>query len=65
MRAKATFLYTEHGGEDCLERLRGKDPVIAGRLQPGDKQRVIRALEVFMHTGKPLSYWQALPAKVR
>ena len=61
VRAKATSLYTQHGGDDCLERLRGQDPVIARRLQPGDKQRVIRALEVFMHTGKPLTYWQSVP----
>ena len=61
VRAKATSLYTKHGGENCLERLRRQDPVIADRLQPGDKQRVIRALEVVMHTGKPLSHWQSLP----
>ena len=61
VRAEATSLYTEHGGEGCLERLRGQDPVIASRLQPGDKQRVIRALEVFLHTGRPLSFWQAMP----
>ena len=61
VRTKVTSLYSELGGEDCLERLRDQDPVIAGRLQPGDKQRVIRALEVVMHTGRPLSYWQALP----
>ncbi len=61
VRSKATTFYTNHGGEDCLERLRNQDPVIADRLQPGDKQRVIRALEVLWHTGKPLSYWQAQP----
>jgi len=35
--------------------LRQVDPVSAERLHPNDKKRVIRALEVFEVTGKPLS----------
>ena len=60
-RAEATGLYEELGWQGCVVKLRRWDPVIAGRLQPGDKQRLIRALEVVMHTGKGLSYWQNLP----
>lgn len=37
-----------------LERL---DPLTAARLQPTDKQRVLRALEVLHSTGKQLSTW--------
>lgn len=34
------------------------DPVLAARLNPGDSQRIQRALEVFRISGKPLSEWQ-------
>lgn len=31
------------------------DPVSAGKILPNDKRRIVRALEVFYRTGKPLS----------
>jgi len=34
------------------------DPVAAEKLQPQDKTRIMRALEVVRSTGKPLHYWQ-------
>jgi tRNA dimethylallyltransferase len=34
------------------------DAVSAGRLHPNDLRRVIRALEVWQLTGRPLSEWQ-------
>jgi len=34
------------------------DPRTAQRLSPNDKQRIERALGVFLSTGKPLSVWQ-------
>lgn len=37
------------------------DPAIAARLKPGDTQRLKRAYEVWLASGKPLSYWQAQP----
>ncbi len=44
-----------------LESLRAElsqvDPATASRLRAGDTQRVLRALEVFRSTGKPLSSW--------
>ncbi len=42
-------------------RLLACDPETASRLAPGDKQRIARALEVFLATGRPLSAWLALP----
>jgi tRNA dimethylallyltransferase len=39
--------------------LRRVDPASAARLAPGDRQRVQRALEVFLVSGRPLSAWQA------
>lgn len=52
----------EEAGRDGLavlyERLRRVDPEAARRIHPNDRQRVIRALEVFTVTGKPISRWQ-------
>lgn len=38
--------------------LREVDPEAAARLHPNDAVRLIRALEVFLTTGKPVSHWQ-------
>jgi len=49
-------------GEVALhERLSKVDPVTAARLHPNDSRRVIRALEVFESTGKPISDQQQEP----
>ncbi len=40
-----------------LEELREVDPASAARLRPGDTQRVLRALEVSISTGRPFSAW--------
>ena len=39
------------------------DPVTAARLAPNDSQRLQRALEVWRSSGRPLSDWQAQPAR--
>jgi tRNA dimethylallyltransferase len=44
-------------------RLAARDPATAARLRPSDRQRVIRALEIFETTGRPLVEWQASPGK--
>ena len=44
-------------------RLAALDPETAARLQPGDRQRVLRALEVLAATGRPLAEWQAAPRR--
>ncbi|OCC06609.1 tRNA (adenosine(37)-N6)-dimethylallyltransferase MiaA [Labrys sp. WJW] len=38
-----------------------KDPAMANRLRPSDRQRLIRALEIFEATGRSLSEWQGEP----
>jgi tRNA dimethylallyltransferase len=52
---------TREGPVAQYERLRGSDPDTAARLEPGDRQRVSRALEVLAATGRPISSWQAEP----
>jgi tRNA dimethylallyltransferase len=39
-------------------RLEAHDPAAAARIAPGDRQRLVRAWEVFAATGTPLSDWQ-------
>ncbi|MBO0696843.1 MAG: tRNA (adenosine(37)-N6)-dimethylallyltransferase MiaA [Zavarzinella sp.] len=46
------------GGHALHTRLSGVDPVSARRLHPNDVRRVVRALEVWHLTGRPLSDWQ-------
>jgi tRNA dimethylallyltransferase len=49
----------ERLGEAALhDRLARVDPAAAARLHPNDRRRVVRALEVFDATGRPLSDWQ-------
>ncbi len=43
------------------ELLRERDPVMADRLAPSDRQRLVRALEVMDATGKSLAQWQEEP----
>lgn len=49
--------------EEGLGVLRGEleriDPATAARLGAGDRQRILRALEVALTTGRPLSSWLA------
>lgn len=47
-------------GDGALHRrLAVVDPALADRLAPRDLVRIIRGLEVFLLTGRPLSVWQA------
>ena len=45
------------GAPALHRRLADADPETAGRLDPADTQRVTRALEVWLTSGKPLSWW--------
>jgi len=52
-------------GRDCLpalyERLCEVDPEWAAKIQPTDTQRILRGLEVYEASGKPLSEHQKVP----
>ena len=47
------------GVASLFEALEACDPATAARIEPTDRQRILRALELFEATGKPLSVWQA------
>jgi len=48
------------GGEALHARLVSVDPVAAKRIHPHNTRRVIRALEVYEQTGRPISQWWRL-----
>lgn len=47
-----------HGAEWLHQRVAEIDPAAARRLHARDTRRLIRALEVFEKTGRPISEWQ-------
>jgi tRNA dimethylallyltransferase len=47
-----------HGPQWLHEQLAAVDPAAAERLHPNDMRRLIRALEVYEKTGRPISEWQ-------
>ncbi len=51
----------EQGLPMLREQLEAVDPEYAATIHPNDRQRTLRALEVFEATGKPLSWWHACP----
>lgn len=55
VRAQLQAQKAEQGVEGLYRRLCGVDAATAARLKPGDSQRIERALEVFLLTGRPLS----------
>lgn len=56
-RAKETDAAVLHA------ELTARDPQMAGRLRPSDRQRIVRALEVLDSTGRSLGSWQDEPGK--
>ncbi len=58
LRDQANADWTAMGAQAFRSRLAEKDPAIVERLMPGDRQRHVRAWEVWLATGRPLSVWQ-------
>jgi len=63
VRAQAAGDYAQMGKDAFAERLRHVDSEFFTRLKVYDRQRLIRAWEVWLGSGKPLSFWQAQSAK--
>jgi len=49
------------GIEAFFKAFSENDPETCAKLDPHNRQRIIRAWEVYAHTGKGLSYWHSLP----
>lgn len=66
-RKEMQELAESKGNEHVHSLLAEADPISYKKLHPNDLRRAIRALEVYRHTGKPISYFQEeskkLPSK--
>ena len=49
------------GVTGLYQELAEKDPAAHSSLKPNDAQRIVRALEVVLSTGKTLAHWQLQP----
>ncbi|NLY53226.1 MAG: tRNA (adenosine(37)-N6)-dimethylallyltransferase MiaA [Firmicutes bacterium] len=58
LREKLRRQAQEVGLASIYQWLSEVDPVAADRIHPNDARRIIRALEVYQTTGKPLSFWE-------
>lgn len=66
-REELTRIAREQGIGVLMERLRAVDPEAAARIHPSNEKRVIRALEIYLETGKTMTEHdretQAIPPK--
>ncbi len=63
VREQANSDWQAMGADAFRARLAERDPAIVARLKPGDRQRHVRAWEVLVASGQPLSHWQAIEGK--
>jgi tRNA dimethylallyltransferase len=64
VRAHSRALHAALGGKAFRQELARLDPAAAERISAGDRQRLIRAHEVLLTTGIPLTRWQRMgPAR--
>lgn len=58
IRQKARNLLKEVGNDAFHAKLMKVDPVVAAKLAIGDSQRMVRAYEIFLQTGKSITFFQ-------
>ncbi|AGA34416.1 tRNA delta(2)-isopentenylpyrophosphate transferase [Thioalkalivibrio nitratireducens DSM 14787] len=59
VRAELRARLPEVGAQGLHRELAAVDAAAAARIHPNDPQRILRALEVFLSTGRPLSSFQS------
>lgn len=57
-RKELRSMALKYGNEYVHEKLKNVDPPSYDKLHPNDSKRIIRALEVYKQTGKPITYFQ-------
>ncbi len=62
VRVLSDDLMDKIGLEEFFNQLKEIDPVWCEAADPYNRQRMVRAFEVYHHTRKPMSYWQSQPA---
>ncbi|PCI27224.1 MAG: tRNA (adenosine(37)-N6)-dimethylallyltransferase MiaA [SAR324 cluster bacterium] len=60
MKEEVQSLLDREGVQACHQRLSQLDPKSAAALHPNDRSRVIRALQVFLETGKSIKQYQEI-----
>ena len=60
-RMKATDIYERKGFDYIYKTLIALDTEGGLKIKINDRQRIIRAYEVFLETGKPIWWWQSRP----
>lgn len=63
IRERANAEWQELGAAAFAARLAREDPQTAARLKPNDRQRHVRAWEVWLATGRSLSSWHRSPGE--
>lgn len=58
LRALIAAEAAQRGWPALHDELAAVDPAAGQRIKPQDQQRIVRALEVFRATGRPISHWQ-------
>lgn len=58
LREELTAYALQNGAAALHERLEKLDPVCASCIEPQNVKRVVRALEICISTGEPMSLWQ-------
>ncbi len=61
VREKVSQWLDNEGNQALYDYLLAHDPIICQKLKPSDTQRITRAVEVHLQTGKPMSHWQDTP----
>jgi len=64
VHSEVRALVNQEGVASLHSRLQAIDPATAGRLSPNDRQRIMRAFEVWLATGRPLSELYQAPKSV-
>jgi len=62
LRKRLYYVAEKKGSAYLYQKLKTIDPLYAKKIHPKDTRRIVRALEVFLQTGKPFSYfhrWQS------
>jgi tRNA dimethylallyltransferase len=61
LRTRLRDVVQRRGPQFLHRALRHADPLSAQRIAPNDTARLIRACEIYLLTGKPLSWWHDQP----
>ena len=61
LRARMRKIVRRRGPARLHAALRNVDPASAARISPGDAARVVRAYEIFLVTGRTMTWWQQQP----